>query len=490
MRRVETRARLGGTAWLLAALLSACAEEPTQLLVELCTDYSTSELGSLRVSAIDADDPAASEVIHTFENDALAAGALTFGVEGMEGRRVRLVARLLAPSGALLVERVVETSFVRGETTAVTLRLPRVCAGARCDDGTCGDVGLCEPVWIPPDAWPERASVCREGGPVVDCDADRDGARSLACGGDDCDDLDPNRFPGNVERCDTLDQDCDPCTVGVRDDDMDGVTSDLCSNPGARDTVCEGLVVEGDLASGADCDDTRAESRPGAEERCNGLDDDCDGRVDEGFDTTPFWIDADRDGFGDASSEPIEGCARPDGYAANADDCDDDSARRRPDAAEACDGVDDDCDGRIDELVDNVFYRDLDGDGFGVLEDVVALAECDPPDGYAAVAGDCAPDDPSVHPGAAELCNRRDDDCSSVTPGGVDESEDRDGDGHAPIDATCAPTTTPTHTPEPRSDAPDATTTAMETSTKKSTRNARAASAKRDVSSVDASRSA
>ena len=139
---MEMRARLGGTAWLLVALLSACAEEPTQLLVELCTDYSTSELGSLRVSAIDADDPSASEVIHSFENDTLAEGALTFGVEGMAGRRVRLVARLLAPSGALLVERVVETGFVNGETTSVALRLPRVCAGARCIDGTCGDVGL------------------------------------------------------------------------------------------------------------------------------------------------------------------------------------------------------------------------------------------------------------------------------------------------------------------------------------------------------------
>ena len=226
------------------------------------------------------------------------------------------------------------------------------------------------------------------------------------------------------------------CTRTPRDADMDGATSAACSNAGA-DPSCEGVVVQDGVARGADCDDTRADARPGAEERCDGSDDDCDGFVDEGFETTSFWVDADGDGHGDASAEPLARCVEPDGYADTNDDCDDSNALRRPGAAEACNEVDDDCDERVDEIEGNVFYRDVDGDGFGVAADTVAVASCDAPEGYAPVAGDCRPDDEMAFPGAEERCNRLDDDCSAPSPGGVDEREDRDDDGHAPLDAAC-----------------------------------------------------
>ncbi|MCB9599880.1 MAG: hypothetical protein H6722_13910 [Sandaracinus sp.] len=421
--------------WLVATLTMGCAAEPTQLLVSLCTDYSPGEIGSIRVAAVDADDPSALEVTRAWEGSELADGGLSFGIEGEEGRRVRLVARLFGPTGTRLVERVVETGFVAGVTLPVTLRLSSVCEGARCE-GTCGDDGLCEPVSVPVESWAERAGVCEGGGPVVNCDVDGDGARSGACGGDDCDDDDARRFPGNVELCDAVDQDCDPCTVGVRDADMDGATSAACSNAGA-DSSCEGVVVQDGVARGPDCDDTRADARPGAEERCDGSDDDCDGFVDEGFETTSFWIDADGDGHGDASAEPVARCVEPDGYADTNDDCDDTTASRHPGAAEACNEVDDDCDERVDEIEGNVFYRDVDGDGFGVEGDTLAVASCDAPEGYAPVAGDCRPDDAAAFPGAEERCNRLDDDCSAPSPGGVEEREDRDDDGHAPLGATC-----------------------------------------------------
>lgn len=69
-----------------------------------------------------------------------------------------------------------------------------------------------------------------------------------------------------------------------------------------------------------DCDDTRAEVRPGAEEVCNDRDDDCDGLADE---APPIWFrDADGDAWGDPSNT-WRRCDRPVGYTAKARDCDD-----------------------------------------------------------------------------------------------------------------------------------------------------------------------
>lgn len=61
-------------------------------------------------------------------------------------------------------------------------------------------------------------------------DKDGDGYKALKCGGNDCDDRNPNRFPGNPEVCDAfgIDEDCDPTTVGDVDKDGDGFISDLC----------------------------------------------------------------------------------------------------------------------------------------------------------------------------------------------------------------------------------------------------------------------
>ncbi|NIR42197.1 MAG: hypothetical protein GWN79_04495, partial [Actinobacteria bacterium] len=92
---------------------------------------------------------------------------------------------------------------------------------------------------------------------------------SLACGGSDCDDSDPNRFPGNTEICDSegVDEDCDPETLGDRDVDGDGQVSAECCN-GAR--------------CGGDCADRLPDVFSGAAEVCDLRDQDCDGSVDEG----------------------------------------------------------------------------------------------------------------------------------------------------------------------------------------------------------------
>ncbi len=159
------------------------------------------------------------------------------------------------------------------------------------------------------------------------------------------------------------------------------------------DNDCNGVVddgfdVDGDgayvnepgcraMALPIDCDDADASVRPGAAEVCfDGVDNDCSGAEDDA-------LDADGDGFA--------ACL----------DCDDTDAFVFPGAAEACDGVDNDCSGAADEP------WDLDGDG---------AAGC---------GGDCDDMDPTRAPSVPEQCNGIDDDCDGV----VDEGFDVDGDG-------------------------------------------------------------
>ncbi len=92
-----------------------------------------------------------------------------------------------------------------------------------------------------------------------------------------------------------------------------------------------------------DCNDGNNTIYPGAEEICNGVDDDCDGDVDEGVKNT-YYLDNDGDRFGDAG-QTTQACSAPDGYVADHTDCDDSSDAINPDASEVCgDGVDQDCD--------------------------------------------------------------------------------------------------------------------------------------------------
>ncbi|MBK8820415.1 MAG: putative metal-binding motif-containing protein [Saprospiraceae bacterium] len=102
---------------------------------------------------------------------------------------------------------------------------------------------------------------------------------------------------------------------------------------------------------------------PGATEICNGLDDDCDGDIDEGVQNT-YYADTDNDGYGDASVTTMA-CSPPNGYVADNTDCNDNNVLVNPGATEICNGLDDDCDGEVDEDVLNTFYADNDLDGYG-----------------------------------------------------------------------------------------------------------------------------
>ena len=108
-------------------------------------------------------------------------------------------------------------------------------------------------------------------------DCDGDGSLAEACGGPDCDDADALRFPAATELCDAerRDEDCDPTTLGDVDADGDGEVSAAC---------CNGENC------GSDCDDSRRSVFSGADESCNAVDDDCDGRVDESGAFCPVGI--------------------------------------------------------------------------------------------------------------------------------------------------------------------------------------------------------
>ncbi|HBQ10402.1 MAG TPA: hypothetical protein DEF51_04145, partial [Myxococcales bacterium] len=75
---------------------------------------------------------------------------------------------------------------------------------------------------------------------------------------------------------------------------------------------------------------------------CGMGDEDCDGVSDEDG-RLPFYLDADRDGFGDPAMR-MDFCPGDEGssYVDNDDDCDDSNGMVNPSAAEICDGIDND----------------------------------------------------------------------------------------------------------------------------------------------------
>ncbi len=129
-------------------------------------------------------------------------------------------------------------------------------------------------------------------------------------------------------------------------------------------------------------------------EVCDGIDNDCDGLVDEDVELT-FYVDQDGDGFGDPS-RLVTACAQPDGTADNGDDCQDNDSSVFPGAVETCDDRDEDCDALVDEDVPRqVWYRDQDNDGWGNPDDPVE--DCRQPEGTTDQLSDCDDLDASRH---------------------------------------------------------------------------------------------
>ncbi|MFC1889575.1 MopE-related protein [Thermodesulfobacteriota bacterium] len=276
----------------------------------------------------------------------------------------------------------------------------------------------------------------------IDGDGDGFAVGSGDCGPVDCDDDNADIHPGALEFCDGVDNDCDPSTAdgageGWRGDACDGPDSDLCEEgtlacvggelsctdeTGDNPDLCNGLdddcnpeTADGSGASwlGGACDGSDADfcedgvygcvageqtcvdEAGGNVESCNGLDDDCDGAVDEDFD--------------------LDG----DGWTVCGGDCDDGNATVNPGLVESLnngnciDGFDNDCDGLTD------------------IQDPACVLDCtdDDGDGFSTEGGDCGPIDcddmdAGIHPGADELCDGIDNDCNPATDDVCETDED------------------------------------------------------------------
>ncbi|MDP6947326.1 MAG: putative metal-binding motif-containing protein, partial [Myxococcota bacterium] len=195
----------------------------------------------------------------------------------------------------------------------------------------------------------------------------------------DCDDGNSTVHPNALEICDQIDNNCNGL-IDDADPNLDpGATTrwfidadgDGLGSPDLTAETC--LPPSGYQLTDLDCDDGNPAIHPSQVEICDGIDNDCDGAIDDEdpnvyLGTAPVWYsDVDNDTFGSATAVAVSACAASPGMVSNNDDCDDSNDLVSPDATEICDGVDNDCDGSTDvEAGDaTTWYLDADEDGWG-----------------------------------------------------------------------------------------------------------------------------
>lgn len=272
----------------------------------------------------------------------------------------------------------------------------------------------------------------------------RDSAQAYACEaiegqslvGGDCNDGDGAVSPGADEVCNEVDDDCD---TYVDNDPVDGTVyypdfdEDTFGDAAAATRAC--ALPENYVEVAGDCDDADPLTYAGAVEICDERDNDCDSAVDEDASDPRTWYpDDDGDGYG-VDGATLAQCSTPDGYAASSDDCNDADGTINPGAFEACNDIDDNCNGDVDSDSPDatVYHPDIDEDGFG--DAYTSVSSCTAVSDWTTDDADCLDSDPTVNPTGSETCNDLDDDCDGTTdpdgsPGSETYYEDADEDGY------------------------------------------------------------
>ncbi|MAY79845.1 MAG: hypothetical protein CL930_03575 [Deltaproteobacteria bacterium] len=188
--------------------------------------------------------------------------------------------------------------------------------------------------------------------------------------GGDCDDIDPEVNPGAEEQCNEQDDNCnEEVDEGLSPTswyaDLDG---DGYGDPSDVLSSCD--VIAERVEDSSDCDDSDSWVHPGAEEVCNSQDDDCDSEIDEDVELYRYYADSDGDGYGDPETF-LDSCSKPDDFVTDNTDCNDTDVSAFPGGIEVLDGVDNDCNGVIDDLkvydADIRINGEIGASGFGYV---------------------------------------------------------------------------------------------------------------------------
>lgn len=225
----------------------------------------------------------------------------------------------------------------------------------------------------------------------------------------DCDDALATVNPAATEACNGRDDDCDTmvdpgcmCTDGMTR--TCGPVTDVGACVRVPQTCTGGMW----LPSCTTAVYPAAERCGGGDADCDGLTDDADPDIRNGDPTmtgaTRYYQDSDGDGRGNPAVSELR-CGPRSGYVTFGDDCDDTNPSRSPILVEGnfpCDGLDNNCNGVVDEagLNPTRFYADADLDGYGTASSSVLVCPARAPTGYVPDSRDCADNNSSVHPGA------------------------------------------------------------------------------------------